>query len=147
MKNFLKKQRFIILTLIFAIIILAVIFAVFSIDKKTNIMITDYIKAAGWQINENPVEISRITIPNEFDSVYDAYNKIQKADGFNLENYKGLNVCRYTYSVLNHKYSGEDKVLVNVFVYKNEIIAADISSNGKNSFIYELNNTSEMLTQ
>ena len=147
MKEFLKKQKFIIFTLIFAIFILILIFAVFSIDKKTNIMITDYIKSSGWQINENPVEISRFTIPKEFDIVYDAYNKIQQAGGFNLENYKGLSVCRYTYLVLNHKYSGEDKVFINVFVYKDEIIAADISSNGKNSFIYELNDTSEMLTQ
>ena len=141
MKAFLKKQKVIILTLIFAFIILSLIFAVFSIDKKTNLMITDYIKSSGWYINEN-----RFTIPKEFDSVYDAYNKIQQKSGFNLENYKGISVCRYTYLVLNHKYSGEDKVFINVFVYKNEIIAADISSNGKNSFIYELNNTSEMLT-
>ena len=145
MTELLKRQKFVVLTLIFSFIIFIAITMVFSIDKKTNRIITDYINEIGWQTEENPIEISHITIPLEFDEVYKVYNSIQQRQGFNLENYKGKTVARYTYKALNHKYSDETSVFINVLFFKGEIIASDISSNGKHSFIYELQNTSDKL--
>ncbi len=142
-----KKQKFVVFTLIFSLIIFAVITAVFSIDKKTNLIITEYITAFGWMIEKNPAEISHISIPTEFDNVYRVYNSIQERSGFSLEDYRGKTVTRYTYKVLNHKYSKEAPVLAGVLFYKNKIIAADISSSGKHSFIHEIGNTSEKLTE
>lgn len=140
-----RKRKSIISTLVFFVVILSLIFMIFSIDKKTNKLVTDYIKDYGWKIQENPSEISHITIPSEFDSVYVSYNKIQKNAGFDLEEYKGKTVTRYTYKVFNHKKSLEEDVYVSVILYKDKIIASDISSNGKVPFIYEISNTSELV--
>lgn len=140
-----RKRKSIISTLVFFVVILSLIFMIFSIDKKTNKLVTDYIKGYGWQIQENPSEICHITIPPEFDSVYVSYNKIQKNAGFDLEEYKGKTVTRYTYRVLNHKKSSEEDVFISVILYKDKVIASDISSNGKVPFIYEINNTSELV--
>ena len=142
-----KKQKFVIFTLIFSLIIFSVITTVFSIDKKTNRIITEYISSFGWRIEESPAEISHIAIPAEFDNVYKVYNSIQERSGFNLKAYHGKTVTRYTYRVLNHKYSKDSTVLAGVLFYKNKIIAADISSGGKHSFIHEIENTSEKLTE
>lgn len=147
MTELLKRQKFVVLTLIFSFIIFIAITMVFSIDKKTNRIITDYINEIGWRIEENPIQISHITIPQEFDDVYKVYNQIQQKQGFDLTAYKGKTVARYTYKVLNHKYSGEDLVFINILFYQGEIIASDISSNGKHSFIYETKNISDKLIE
>ena len=140
-----SKRKFIISTLVFFVVILSLIFMVFSIDKKTSKYVKDYINGYGWQIEENPSEICHIKIPLDFDNVYISYNKIQRKAGYNLEDYKGKIVTRYTYKVLNHQKSSEVDVFVSVILYKNKIIASDISSNGKIPFIYEISNTSELV--
>ena len=140
-----SKRKFTISTWVFFVVILSLIFTVFSIDKKTCKYVKDYINGYGWQIEENPSEICHLKIPFEFDNVYISYNKIQKKAGYNIEDYKGKTVTRYTYKVLNHQKSSESDVYVNVIIYKNEVIASDISSNGKNPFIYEISDTSKIV--
>ena len=136
-----KKFKFIIAMLVFAFIILAVIVSLFSIDSSTNRMICDYIEGLGWQINTSPCEISHLTIPREFDAVYDTYNAIQKNSGFDLESFKGKNVVRYSYNVLNHEHSDSGGVIVSVFICDGEIIAADICSTDSNGFMHGIGET------
>ena len=42
-------------------------------------------------------EISEQIIPEEFDDVFLMYNDLQQSQGFDLENYKGKSVKRYSY--------------------------------------------------
>lgn len=97
--------------------------------------IKSYIKSYGWEINENPIEEVVVAIPYEFSDVYKNYNKLQKTQGFDLEKYKGKNVTRITFSVLNYPNMPQN-IRANVLIYKDEIIASDICSIELDGFMY-----------
>ncbi len=139
-----KRYRYIIASLAFAIILLMIIVALFSIDNATNEMIVDYIKGLGWEIETTPKEITHLTIPKNFDAVYETYSAVQKHSGFNFEEFKGKNVTRYTYLVLNHKASESSRVVAGIFVYEDTIIAGDISSTDMNGFMHAITETSNI---
>lgn len=139
-----RKYRYIIASLAFASVLLIIIVGLFSVDNATNEMIVDYIEDLGWEIEATPKEITHLTIPKQFDAVYETYNAVQKHSGFNLEDFKGKKVTRYTYRVLNHKESKNTRVVAGVFVYENTIIAGDISSTDTNGFLHALSETSNI---
>lgn len=146
MKKKHKNQKFIISTLIFSLLILSAIITIFSVDNKTNEKVIGYISSCGWKPEKTPYEISHIKIPSEFNSVYKAYNALQEKSGFDLSPYKGKTVSRYSYRILNHKSSSSRLVSANILVFKDEIIAADISSFGDDGFIIEITNTADIIS-
>jgi len=77
-----------------------------------------FLEQFGYEINKTPLDITEVTIPEEFDSVYKKYNDIQKAQGLNLNKYQGKEATRYTYEVTNYGYDGT--VLATIIVYKNK---------------------------
>ena len=101
---------------------------------KTNEDRVNFISQYGWTVNETPVEEMEVTIPNEFDNVFVAYNELQKQQGLDLSKYKRKNVMRYTYEITNFPdYSG--KVYINLLVYRNKVIGGDVCSADLNGFI------------
>ena len=140
-----RKYRYVFACIAFAVVILMIIIGLFSIDNSTNKMIVEYLEGLGWRIEPNPREISHLTIPNEFDAVYETYNAVQKHSGFDLTPFQGKKVTRYTYSVLNHKESNSAQVVAGVFVYEDTIIAGDISSTEMNGFMHSVNETSNII--
>ena len=81
----------------------------------------------GWIVDATPLEVSEVTMPDEFDKIFAAYNEIQKEQGLNLVKYKRKKLTRYTFEVTN--YEGYDgKVLANVLVYRKKVIGGDICS-------------------
>ncbi len=142
--RFICKYRFIMLSAVFGIVLLIVVTAFFSIDSSTNKMIVEYIEDIGWEIEDSPMEISHLTIPENFDAVYQTYNALQKQSGLSFEDFKGKKVTRYTYRVLNHKESRKSQVVAGVFVFENTIIGADISSADSNGFMHAITDTTNM---
>lgn len=59
--------------------------------------------------NHKPIADSRqrevITIPSDFDSVYDSYNELQKKIGLNLDKEKGSVAEKITYQLENGDYA------------------------------------------
>ena len=55
----------------------------------------------GWQVKPEAIESIEVTIPDEFDKIFTAYNEIQKQQGLDLTKYKKKNVTRYTYEITN----------------------------------------------
>ena len=87
----------------------------------------NFLAQFGWEIDREPIEIKTVTVPAEFDKVFSAYNEIQKAQGLNLARYRGKEVTRYTFRVLN--YEGTTlPVYANVLVYRNRVIGGDVYS-------------------
>lgn len=121
-----------------AAILIAVICGFYMTDSKTNLSNIEYINSCGWQVDNKCVDISYFTVPKEFDSVFSAYNDIVVVDGYDLSPYKGLRVVRYTYNVINHPESQNQPVRINIILYKNSIISADISASGVDGFIKPL---------
>ena len=87
----------------------------------------NFLTQFGWEIDREPTEIKTVTVPAEFDKVFSAYNEIQKAQGLNLLRYRGKEVTRYSFRILNY----EDTTLpvyANVLVYRNRVIGGDVYS-------------------
>lgn len=133
-----QGHRYIFATLAFSLILFAIIFGVFSIDSSTNRMIVEYAGNLGWQVNPSPVEISHLTIPQDFDAVFETYNALQKKSGFDLAEFKGKRVTRYTYEVQNHIHSSDSRVFLGIIVYESRIIAGEISSTDINGFMHSI---------
>ena len=96
--------------------------------------IKEFLSAYGWETSEL-LDKTDVTIPAEFDSVYESYNTLQKKQDFDLSKYKRKTVTRYTYKVDNYPdYSGV--VLADVIVYKNKVIGGDICSADVNGFLH-----------
>lgn len=112
----------------------------FSVKATDNSSRIDFLSRFGWEVDEEPTEISEITIPQEFNDVYQKYNQLQKQQGFNLEKYKGRLCKHFTYKVLN--YNGNEAVNANLIVYKNKIIGGDISSVELSGFMHGFKNPS-----
>lgn len=135
MKNRNKKTRYTIYILIFSFLIFFAQTAVFRFDEKTNDKIITYLSSKGLKTENKPFEISPLKIPEEFDSVFKSYNSIQTESGSDLSEYKGKIVIKYSYKLSKDNPNEESSFTVNVFIFKGEIIAADISKSGKDGFI------------
>ncbi len=101
-----------------------------------------FLKQFGIEVNPTPVEEAEVTIPAEFDKVYESYNELQKNQGFDLTKYHKKEVMRYTYLVTNYDgYDGD--VYVSMLVYKKRVIGGDVCSADANGFIHGFDKTVE----
>lgn len=93
-----------------------------------------FLKQFGWQVEPEPLEIRDVTIPEEFDRVYERYNRLQQAQGMDLLPYAGKTCRQWIYQVTNHP---EDSSTVRavLLVYEGEVIGGDISSVAIDGFI------------
>jgi len=134
-----KKSLAAALVMLFVCLLLVMRFTVFNFSPTTaycdtvgkyNLEITDsftikdFFNQFGLEINEESVEQVNITIPSEFNDVYQKYNDLQNNQGLDLEHYKGFQAVRYTYSVDN--YPTDAQVRANVIVCNNKVIAGDL---------------------
>lgn len=88
------------------------------------------------KITDKPVKTEKVLIPLNFNDIYMNYNNIQKEIGLNLEPYKGKKCIKYTFDVQNPK--DEIPVQLNVLVYCDKVIGADLSEKSYNGFIKSL---------
>jgi len=98
----------------------------------------DFISAFGLSVLGEPVEVVETKIPKDFDAVYNEYNSIQMAQGLDLAKYKGKKVKRYTYEVSNYPKDANGfptQVFLNLVIYKNKVIAGDLSSSDGEGFV------------
>ena len=123
-----------------ALMTVGVVFLLFRTDSKVNEKNLEFLKAYGWQAEEEPVELCRITIPEEFDSVFSVYHQLGVESGFDLEAYRGKHAMRYTYRLLNHEKSATGIVRVNILIVTDEIVSAHICSIEPEGFIQSVSN-------
>lgn len=94
-----------------------------------------FLENFGWEVEETPLEIMEVIIPEEFDPVYEKYNTLQKEESFDLLKYRGKRVKRYTYTVVNYpEYKGP--VVANILIYQGKIIGGDICSLDLDGFMH-----------
>ena len=103
---------------------------------KTNEDRVAFIEGFGIRVKSEPVREETFTMPDDFDRVIEGYNQIQKAQGLDLGKYTRKRVTHYAYEVTN--YDTDAAVYVNLIVYRNRIIAADISSADGGGFVSSL---------
>lgn len=89
-----------------------------------------FISDFGWIVDEDPVEVRQIAIPQEFDEVYSNYNQIQLSQGYDLTEYAGRSAKRWTYVIRNYPNvsANEDYVRINLLICDGKIIGGDVCS-------------------
>lgn len=90
-----------------------------------------FLESYGWEVDSNSESTAEVTVPEEFDSVYSAYNDIQLSQGLNLEKYKGKEVKCYTYNITNY-----ENAVATLMIYKNKVIGGDVSSAQTDGFTH-----------
>ncbi len=98
---------------------------------------TAYLESLGWEFDGTSEK--EITIPSEFNRVYENYNAVQKQQGFDLEKYKGKKATIYTYNITNYK--NNKNVLANLLICDGVLIGADLCDpSAKDGFLVALTN-------
>lgn len=96
-----------------------------------------FLSQYGWEIDEEPVEVREVIIPEKFDDTYTAYNEIQKGQGFDLTVYAGMRVKRWTYTVKNYTgYENKECIHANILVYDGLVVGGDICSVELDGFMH-----------
>lgn len=99
---------------------------------------TAFLSQYGWKVSEDPVEVSEVIIPEDFDAGYREYASMNKAVGFDLEPYKGMRAKRWTYDVLN--YPGFENmnglIQANILIFEGRVIGGDVCSFESGGFIH-----------
>lgn len=96
-----------------------------------------YLSQFGWSVEEDPVEVSEVIIPETFDDTYTQYNELQKAQGFDLTVYAGKRVKRWIYRITNYPgYENRDCIQATLLVFDGQIIGGDICSTEIDGFMH-----------
>lgn len=103
-------------------------------DLSSNDARVEYLEGLGWQVNASPVESGQVRIPTQTTEVYDRYNDLQKAQGFDLTRFAGKTVMRYVYKVTNYP-NATEPVYATLLIYKNQVIGGDITDTAPNGAI------------
>lgn len=106
-------------------------------DAKTNAQRLSFIKKLGYVTLSNEPSSKRVNIPDVFYDVYNNYNSLQQKAGYDLSLYKGCDVIIYTYKIKPPSDS-TDECVINLIVYKDQIIGGDISSTALGGFMLPL---------
>ena len=86
-----------------------------------------YLNGLGWQVSLQPIATEDLLIPEQFDDSYDGYLKLQEDQGFDLTQYRGRRVKRYTYQLTNYP-AQDEPMQIALLIYKNRVIGGQIQS-------------------
>ena len=92
----------------------------------------EFLQKHGWEAELPAVATEEVTIPAEWDETYEQYAALQQAQGFNLDKLRGKTATEYTYHITN--YPEKDNVVAHILVYKDKIVAADLSDMEQGGF-------------
>ena len=97
-----------------------------------------YLAQFGWSVHEEPVSVQEIFIPAQFGDVYNNYNAIQLAQGFDLLPYAGRSVKKWVYAVTNYPGYAQSEAYVQatLLVCQGIIIGGDICSVELDGFMH-----------
>lgn len=93
--------------------------------------------SCGYEAIPDPVTTLDLQLPSPLDERYSAYNQLQLSQGFDLTQYCGKQLTRYTYSITNHPSSAQG-VQANLYFCENTLVAADLFCAGEGGFIEPL---------
>ena len=118
------------------IVLVSVRLATFSpsediVSCESSDSVREYVESFGIETGEMTVD--EIIVPYEFSNVYKNYNEVMLSQGFDLEEYKGKTLKRYTFDVLNHPLG--KGVFTEVLLYADTVVGADIYSVYYNGFM------------
>ena len=96
-----------------------------------------YLAEYGWEVSPEPLSTEELLIPAEMDESYQEYLDLQLSQGFDLTQYAGKRVKRYTYEIYNYP-SGETGVQANLLIHRSAVIGGEVLSPRLNGFLHGL---------
>ena len=106
-------------------------------EVKTNEDRVAYLESFGWTVESEPIAVEELIIPEAFDETYSQYLELQAGQGFDLTDYCGKRVKRYTYEITNYP-TGEAGVQANLMLYRNTVIGGEVLSPQMDGFLHGL---------
>ena len=91
-----------------------------------------FLRQFGWEVEKEPVKVREVRLPEDPDSRFTEYNRLQLRQGFDLSGYCGQRVKLWTYRVTNYPAGGS--VTANLLVLDGKVIGGDISSTKQDGF-------------
>ncbi|MBO4916116.1 MAG: DUF4830 domain-containing protein [Oscillospiraceae bacterium] len=107
------------------------------LSVRTNDERVAYLASLGWEVDADPVEALRLTLPEELVEPYRSYNELQLRQGFDLTPLLGETLERYTYAVTNYP-GHEGGCQADIYVYDGAVVAGDVICTGADGFIAAL---------
>ena len=108
-----------------------------ELRAETNEARIQYLESLGWEVDGEPIEVLRLTLPEELVEPYRSYNDLQLKQGFDLTPFLGETLERCTYGVKN--YPGHpDGCQADLYLSDGVIVAGDVVCTGANGFIATL---------
>ena len=104
---------------------------------RTNQDRVAYLASFGWEVSPDPVAVEELILPEQADETYQSYLDLQAGQGFDLSEYAGKRVKRYTYTVLNYP-TGEAHVQANLVLYRNAVVGGDVLCTDLDGFLHGL---------
>ncbi len=108
-----------------------------AIPARTNEQRVAYLESLGWQVEPEPVEVVRLTLPETPEEPYLSYNELQRQQGFDLTPCFGKTLERSTYTVTNHP-AQPSACQADLYVCDGAVVAGDVVCTGENGFIATL---------
>ncbi|MDD6479144.1 MAG: DUF4830 domain-containing protein [Oscillospiraceae bacterium] len=123
---FLLNRRTLILCFLILVLTVLIFFRFSGIKNSyknadTNQNRVLFISSLGYTVDDDYLLTKEIIIPSQFNEEFKKYNSIQKAAGYNLSEYSGFCIQRFTYKIK------DTQTLISLLVYNGEIIGGDIT--------------------
>lgn len=85
-----------------------------------------WLQEAGWNVDPNSETREELRLPKDFPPILEAYNELQKQQGFDLKRYAGKTVRIYSYILAEANCDGLN--LVTLYEYRSRVIGGDVHS-------------------
>ena len=143
------KLAAIVLLILFVVVLLAVLLknadeptpgtdgeqTVSASEVRTNEDRVAYLAQFGWEVPAEPVQTQEVRIPTDPSDVFERYNDLQLAQGFDLHNYAGKTVRRYVYEIENYP-GGDGQYYATLLICKGAVIGGDVCAAEKGGVMH-----------
>lgn len=144
------KLAAIVLLIIFVVVLLAVLLknadapapaetgeemTVTTENVRTNEDRVAYLAQFGWEVSAEPVQTQEVRIPTDPSDVFERYNDLQIAQGFDLHDYAGKTVRRYVYEIENYP-GGDGQYYATLLICKGAVIGGDVCAAEKGGVMH-----------
>lgn len=82
-----------------------------------------FLRSIGCEAAAEPMAVEEILIPDTPDEAFETYNTLQKEAGFDLSDYHGKRVKKWSYMAT----CGDTPTVANLYVYRDQLIGGDLT--------------------
>jgi len=96
-----------------------------------------FLRELGWEIDRDSEEFRTVVVPEVLEGIMLQYNRMQLAQGYDLNEHLGESCQQYSYQLTNYPDS-DSPVFVTLYIQGKDLIAGDIHTNALNGFMHGL---------